>query len=58
MMRIDDYQYCNVNKLNKCHRKDDASLAAFQRFEHSAVMGIFPSPLSVTSSKVLGVLAR
>ena len=43
-MRIDDYQSRYVDELNMCRGKDDAAVTAFQRFEHGAAMGIFPSP--------------
>ena len=43
-MRIDDYQSRYVDELNMCRGKDDTAVAAFQRFERGAAMGIFPSP--------------
>ena len=43
-MRIDDYQSRYVDELNMRRGKDDAAVAAFQRFERGAVMGVFPSP--------------
>lgn len=43
-MRIDDYQSRYIDELNMRRGKDDAAVAAFQRFEHGAAKGIFPSP--------------
>ena len=43
-MRIDDYQSRYVDELNMRRGKDDNAVAAFQRFEHGATMGIFPTP--------------
>jgi pentatricopeptide repeat protein len=43
-MRIDDYQSRYVDELNMRRGKDDAAVAAFQRFERGAAMGIFPTP--------------
>ena len=43
-MRIDDYQSRYIDELNMRRGKDDAAVAAFQRFERGAAMGIFPTP--------------
>jgi pentatricopeptide repeat protein len=43
-MRIDDYQSRYIDELDMRRGKDDAAVAAFQRFERGAAMGIFPSP--------------
>jgi pentatricopeptide repeat protein len=43
-MRIDDYQGRYIDELNMLRGKDDTAVAAFQRFEHGAALGNFPTP--------------
>jgi len=43
-MRIDEYQGRYIEEVNMRRGKDDAALAAFQRFERGAALGTFPTP--------------